>query len=101
MEMYKIRFIDHQIDTIHSRLRSMERISALSAASWQRAWDKHPDLQQEERRLFLIRAELRAAQLEKEERGHRKRQRAERAAYRRQPKTHCVACGQSLPAIAA
>ena len=65
-----IRKIDTAIDAIRSDLRRRERIDINSAESWQRAWDRHPDLRGKERDLFAQRG---IAQIERDNPTKRKR----------------------------
>ena len=54
----RIHQIDRQVNAIHHRLRQLEAIDPMSAASWQAAWDKHSDLHQREAALYLERGLL-------------------------------------------
>lgn len=36
--------IDQAIDAVTATMRGLEKIMPLSAAHWQSAWDRHPDL---------------------------------------------------------
>lgn len=47
--------IDLAIDRIHRKLRRLETIDPMSAESWQNAWDRHPDLHQQEHDLYRLR----------------------------------------------
>lgn len=40
----KISEIDRQIDLVTTSMLRLNKINRLSAASWQRAWDKHPEM---------------------------------------------------------
>jgi hypothetical protein len=53
--MRTVTQIDKDITANHRHLRRLERIKPMSAASWQAAWDKHPDLWERERALYLER----------------------------------------------
>lgn len=57
----QIAALDQQIDAIHDELRRLEKIRPMSAASWQRAWDRHPDMQEKERALYVQRGQLQLA----------------------------------------
>ena len=46
------RTVNLEIDALHKQLRQLEPIDLLSAASWQLAWDKHPELRARETALF-------------------------------------------------
>ena len=48
----QIREIDRKVDAIHRKMRTLETIDLYSAASWQAAWDKHPDLHSQEAELY-------------------------------------------------
>lgn len=58
----RIKQIDKAIDAIRGELCRLEQIDKFSAASWQRAWDRHPDLRDRETSLFRERgvAQLRS-----------------------------------------
>lgn len=56
----EIAEVDRQIDANRAEIRSLVKIRPLSAGSWQRAWDKHPDLYARDRALFCRRGELQA-----------------------------------------
>jgi hypothetical protein len=47
----RIGQIDKQIDAIHRQIIALEN-PASTPASWQRAWDRHPDLREQETALF-------------------------------------------------
>lgn len=49
--------IDRKVDAVMAALCTLEVVSPLSAASWQRAWDKHPDLYARHSDLFRQRGE--------------------------------------------
>jgi hypothetical protein len=53
-----IRNIDRRVDRIMARMLRLERIDRMSTASWQRAWDKHPDLYQRVNALYAERGRL-------------------------------------------
>ena len=53
----KIPQIDKEITAIHRQMKRLEKIDLTSAASWQDAWDKHPDLHAQERALYRERGE--------------------------------------------
>lgn len=48
----QISQIDKQIDAVHRELLSFGRFNTLSAADWQAAWDKHPDLRTRDLDLY-------------------------------------------------
>jgi predicted transcriptional regulator len=50
--MTEISRLDRAIKAIHRELRRLEKITTLSAESWQAAWDKHPDLRARENELY-------------------------------------------------
>ena len=50
--------LDGVIDQINARLRTLETIDEMSAASWQAAWDKHPELRAATQSLYAQRGEL-------------------------------------------
>ena len=50
-----IEEIDKQIDAVHYKLRSLEKFNRMSAEAWQRAWDRHPDLREQETLLYRLR----------------------------------------------
>jgi len=50
--MRLIAQIDKDINAVHRQLRRLEKIDTLSAASWQNAWDKHPDLHEKAAALY-------------------------------------------------
>lgn len=83
--------IDRQISQIHFGLEVLETIDPFSAASWQAAWDKHPEMQAQERELYRQRG---VAQLERDNQEHRAAKAAERQVRaqiaRRRP---CPTCG--------
>lgn len=54
----QIKAIDRKVNAIHRQMRSLETIDLESSASWQAAWDKHPDLHAEEKQLYRQRGEL-------------------------------------------
>ena len=54
----EIRQIDREIDAVRRTLRSREKVKLLSARSWQTAWDKHPELYEQQRALFWQRGDL-------------------------------------------
>lgn len=49
--------LDLKIDAIRTGLKSEVKIDPLSAVSWQRAWNKYPELRERERDLFRQRGE--------------------------------------------
>lgn len=55
---FKISQVDRHIDENRHQLQRAEKISPFSAASWQKAWDKHPDLYARESAMFKQRGEL-------------------------------------------
>jgi hypothetical protein len=54
-KMRTIPQIDKDITANRKQLRRLEKIDTMSAASWQDAWDRHPDLNARERDLYLER----------------------------------------------
>ena len=56
----QIREIDRKVDAIHRKMRTLETIDLYSAASWQAAWDKHPDLHSQEAELYRQRGGIQA-----------------------------------------
>ena len=56
----QIKVIDRKVDAIHRKMRRLETIDLYSAASWQAAWDKHPDLYSQEVELYRQRGNLQA-----------------------------------------
>jgi hypothetical protein len=42
--MRTVKNIDRSIARVYRKLHEAEKIDVYSAASWQAAWDKHPDL---------------------------------------------------------
>lgn len=85
-----IRKIDRQIDAIRSELRSRitGKFSPTSAADWQVAWDRHPELRAQETALFRQRGEL---QLQRDNAWHEQEMRAARA-RRPAKQKQCPAC---------
>lgn len=57
INMRSIDQIDKAIKANHRQLRSLEKITPLSAESWQIAWDKHPELRIRENDLYRERGE--------------------------------------------
>lgn len=86
----KVSQIDHEITAIHKVIRKLERIDLYSAASWQAAWDKHPELRERETELFRRRG---FAQLERDEKAAKIALAAARKARYRRPRK-CPTCGQ-------
>lgn len=66
--MTEISRIDREIDLVRKELRGREKVRPMSAASWQAAWDKHPDLRLREVELFGRRG---VAQKERDEKAHK------------------------------
>lgn len=94
----QIAEIDRQIDANHVQLRKLEKIKPMSAASWQRAWDRHPDLQEQERELYVQRGQL---QQERDLHEYREAKKAARSARTKPaPTKKCPACGQPVYAPA-
>jgi hypothetical protein len=60
--------IDKDINAIHRQMRRLEKIDLTSAASWQDAWDKHPELHERECALYRERGE---AQQIRDEKAHK------------------------------
>lgn len=88
----QIAAVDRQIDANHAQLLTLEKIKPMSAASWQRAWDLHPDLQAQERELYVQRGHL---QQERDLHEYRDAKKAARSARPRPaPTKKCSACGQ-------
>lgn len=54
----QIAAIDKEITSIHRQMKKLEKIDPMSSESWQAAWDKHPDLQQQETALFRKRGQF-------------------------------------------
>lgn len=77
--------IDQEIDGVHRELRRLESIDRLSAQSWQRAWDKHPELHARERDLYRQRG---VAQQERDEKVVR--------LPKPKPARKCPTCGQKV-----
>lgn len=50
--------IDKQLDAVTGNLKKLEFIDEMSAASWQAAWDKHPDLYETHTELYRQRGVL-------------------------------------------
>ena len=48
----EISRIDKDINAVRKQLRRLEKINPMSAASWQDAWDKHPELHAQEKMLY-------------------------------------------------
>lgn len=95
--MTAISAIDKQIDAVRGELRRREKIRPLSVAGWQRAWDRHPDLREAERDLFLQRG---LAQFERDLRSAKDLAQAVRRKRRIVCKpTLCPACGRPLSTI--
>lgn len=92
-EHRSIPAIDKDIAANKRELLRRERINRLSAASWQAAWDKHPELWQRSRDLYLERGE---AQLERDKREHAAAMRAARSV--RVNTKRCSACGSRVAA---
>ena len=78
--------IDRAINANRKQLRNLERIDLLSAASWQDAWDRHPDLRAIDNELFRQRGN---AQRERDEKAFKLAMRPRRHA---RPKK-CPTCG--------
>ncbi len=55
--MRTIAQIDKDITAVHKHLRRLEKINTMPAASWQKAWDKHPKLRAKETKLYRERGE--------------------------------------------
>jgi hypothetical protein len=97
----QIAAIDQQIDAVHAELRRLEKIRPMSAASWQRAYDKHPKLHERERALYLQRGQLQQARDAEEWKAAKKAAQAERRRQRRSITTTaktCPVCGHALAA---
>src|SRR5262245_7741878 len=90
----QISKVDQQIDAIHAELNRREKIKALSAGSWQQAWDRHPDLRSAEQELFRLRGQL---QIERDE-AAAKMARAQKSVVRLRK---CPTCGQRTSRLAA
>ena len=93
----RIRQIDRLIDGIRLELaRRVGRISIFDAGSWQRAWDRHPDLRQCESALFRQRG---LAQCERDTAAYKaeqKRKAAERRAFKKRISSPCLSCGAPM-----
>lgn len=74
--MRQIAEIDRDINATTRQLRHLERVNVMSAESWQNAWDKHPDLENRFRALYLERG---LAQRERDEKAHKMVMREQRA----------------------
>lgn len=86
--MTAISQIDKQIDAVRAELRRRETVKPLSAASWQAAWDRHPELREQETNLFRQRG---VAQQERDAKAHKEWLRAK-------PRTRtkkCPTCGSN------
>lgn len=80
----RIDQIDRQINIVRWELHiRVPLIDTLSAASWQAAWDRHPDLSAREDALFRQRGIAQRERDEAEHRAWQRQQRQERAALRR------------------
>jgi hypothetical protein len=66
--MRTIPQIDKDITAIRRQLQRLEKIDTMSAASWQNAWDKHPDLLAKENAFYRERYE---AQLVRDEKAYK------------------------------
>lgn len=53
-----VRDIDREIDAIRAELLSRETVDRMCFISWGNAWAKHPELRQQERELFIRRADV-------------------------------------------
>lgn len=85
--MQAIAAIDKEITQIHRQLQAIEHINPMSAASWERAWVKHPELREREKALFIQRAN---AKIEADEKAYQALVRGNR----RQPRLKkCPTCG--------
>jgi hypothetical protein len=71
----QIKVIDRKVDAIHRKMRRLETIDLYSAASWQAAWDKHPDLHSQEAELYRQRGNLQAQIAQAEYEATRKQKR--------------------------
>lgn len=90
----QISEIDRDITTIHKELRRLEKIKPFDAASWQAAWDKHPDLWERERALYRERG---AAQKVRDDAAYRLAMAGKRsAAARRTRMKKCPTCGSRV-----
>lgn len=90
----RISKVDQQIDAIHAELNQLEKINRLSAASWQRAWDRHPALRSSEQELFRVRGHL---QTERDEAAAKMATAQKRSLRLRK----CPTCGQKTSRLAA
>lgn len=90
----QIAAVDRQIDAVHGQLRTLEKIKPMSAASWQSAWDKHPDLREQERQLYVQRGQLQQERDLHEYRDAKKAARRDR--MKPAPIEKCSACGQPI-----
>lgn len=96
----QIAAIDRKINFVRKQLRTPEKIDMYSAASWQDAWDKHPDLHAREKELFSQRG---AAQLERDKKAYDAAMRVARSErrvarnYRAPVANRCTACGHPMP----
>jgi hypothetical protein len=89
MSRFKISQVDRQIDANRRELQRRERINPYSAASWQQAWNKHPDLYSRERSLFSRRGELQ----ELRDRVDARAERRARASVPKAKMAKCPTCG--------
>lgn len=87
--MIAITLVDRQIDAIRADLTRREAVDAMSAASWQKAWDRHPRLRAREKTLFMRRSLL---VIERDRRAGIAARKAERA-FRSEPPVACPTCG--------
>ena len=93
--MRTIAQIDKDIAANHRQMRRLEKIDLCSAASWQAAWDKHPDLRARDDALYLERGD---AQQARDEAAYKAAMRARRQTKRAAKIRHkkCAACGSMV-----
>lgn len=94
--MRTIAQIDKDIRANHKQMRRLEKIDLYSAASWQDAWDKHPDLRAREDALYLERG---IAQQARDEAAHKlAMQQARKARHMVKKIKHkkCPTCGSMV-----
>ena len=75
----RIAEIDKAIDGVTRELRRRERVQLLSAASWQKAWDRHPALHDEYTALYVRRGFLQLVRDSAEHNAYLAEQRRDRA----------------------
>lgn len=86
--------LDVEITGVTRELRKRERIDRLSSASWQAAWDKHPDLHTRHSDLYRQRGEAQLQYAEQEAVRATMRARSAMPA-RAKPCSHCRGTGRA------